>query len=314
MQLIQTLTNHWNRVSNQVGRVITLILLVGLSGCANIKAAGTFGAATGSMSTTIRSELDVMDTLCLQRAELATNVGNRDDDVPRQDCKNFKAAEGRLGQYTLDLFDALSTALNNLADDKNWSLSRDISNVGTSISNLKDKNGVQLVKPESVGAVDKVANLVTDIATAKLRRDAVKHVIASSDSMKELGDLLKSFFVQTATAPISGTTPPYQTWIEINQISLDGIDAALAGVLHKQEPIRARELRTQVKDLRVQLAARGPTGIPLRIGEAIDTWKTSVDTFKQEGLESDPKTLYTQLRELAKTTKGVKDAIEAARN
>lgn len=48
MQLIQTLTNHWNRVYNQVGRVITLILLVGLSGCANIKAAGTFGARRAS--------------------------------------------------------------------------------------------------------------------------------------------------------------------------------------------------------------------------------------------------------------------------
>jgi hypothetical protein len=285
-----------------------------MAGCANTKAVAEFGKQTARMTDVVKKEFGALETICTKRAELAINVANRDDDLPLKDCRDFKQAQGNLGKYTADVLDELGKALAGLADDKNFDLSSDISGVGKAVGALKDKSGTALVKPAVVDAFTKVIDLIADLATSRMRQDAVKRVVQTTDSMKTLGDLLKAYFVPVANSPIAGQKPPYQNWVEIGDIHLQGTDSLLSGALARQEPIRSKELRGEVKALKTQLAERTQAQgkVPAKIADAIDTWKLAVDIFKEEALKPDPQDLYKRLKELQEKTNAAKDAIEKA--
>lgn len=287
-----------------------------MAGCANTKAVAEFGRETTAMTGVVKTEFAALDALCVKKAELAINVGNRDDEKPLQDCKDFKKARGELGKYTVLVLDDLGAALAALADDRKFDLSGDISSVGKAVGGLKDKDGKALVGGAVVEAFTRVASLIADLVTAKMRESAVKRVVEEADSMKTLGHLLKAYFVPVPNSPIAGQKPPYQDWVELGDIELLGVEGTLSGVLGRQEPIRSRELRREVKLLKAQLDERkqDPGRIPAKVAEAIDAWQLSVDEFRKEALKPDPQDLYKRLKDLRDKTLAAKEAIEKARS
>lgn len=289
-------------------------VVVAAAGCANTKAVGEFGKQTVGMTDVVKTEFKALEGICAKKAELAINVGNRDDEKPLEDCKEFKQAQGRLGKYTVDVLDQLGKALAALVEDKNFTVSSEIQGVGKAVQGLKGSDGKPLVQPATVDAFTKVANLIADIIAAKMRQDAVQKVVDSTGSMKQLGHVLKAYFVPVPGSPIAGQKPPYENWVELGDVHLSGIEATLAGALGRQEPIRARELRREVKILKASMAERSQDKgkIPSKVGEAIDAWQLAVDKFKEEALKPEPEDLYKRLKDLYEKTNAAREAIEKA--
>jgi hypothetical protein len=301
------------------GRPLGALAVMGLCiavlpGCANFKAASEFATQTTKLTTVVKTEFSQLEALCTQQGEIAIVVANRSDEAPLDDCKQYKAAQGRLADVTVAVLDGYGKALSGLADDKSFDLSSDIKNIGDKLQGLKDKDGQALVNVKEVGALTKLADLLFDLVANEKRSAAIERMVQEVPDLKITGQLLKSFFIDSADAPAGRSKAPYTNFVTIIDGASTSTERLLAGpALRTAEPIRTAELLRGVRARKQLLQARqntGPQSVPAKIGAAIDSWQDALDTFATDALKPDPKALYSRLKVLQEKASAAKDAVE----
>ena len=71
-------------------------VVVAAAGCANTKAVGEFGKQTAEMTDVVKTEFKALESICARKAELAINVGNRDDEKLRTGIPYTKPVDGTM--------------------------------------------------------------------------------------------------------------------------------------------------------------------------------------------------------------------------
>lgn len=285
-----------------------------LPGCANYKAVSDFATHTTQLTTVVRTEFAQLETMCTQQAETAIVATNRNDERPLDDCKQYKAAQGRLADVTVTVLDGYAKALAGLADDKSFDLSSDIEDIGTKLQGLKDNDGQALVNAKEVGALTKLADLLFNVVASVERSAAIEQMVQEAPDLKITGQLLKSFFVASVDVPPGRVKPPYANFVTIIDSESASTERLLVGpALREAEPIRTAELLREMRARKQLLQVRqntGPQSVPAKIAAAIDSWQDALHTFSSEALKLEPKALYTQLKVLQMKASAAKDAIE----
>lgn len=296
-----------------VATVLALCITV-LSGCANFKAASEFATQTTKLTTLVKAEFSQLEALCAQQGATAIVVANRSDEVPLDDCKQYKAAQGRLADVTVAVLDGYGKALSGLADDKPFDLSSDVKSIGTKLQGLKDKDGQALVNAKEVGALTKLADLLFNVVASAKRSAAIERMVQETPNLKITGQLLKSFFIASADAPAGRVKAPYTNFVTIIDGASTSTERLLAGpAMRMAEPIRTAELLRDLRARKQLLQARqntGPESVPGKIAAAIDSWQDALDTFSTDAFKPDPEVLYARLRVLQEKALAAKDAVE----
>lgn len=285
-----------------------------LPGCANYKAASEFAAQTTKLTTVVKTEFSQLETLCTQQGVTAIVVAKRSDDAPLDDCKQYKAAQGRLADVTVAVLDGYGKALSGLADDKSFDLSTDVKGIGAKLQGLKDQDGQALINAKEVGALTSLADLLLEVVAYKKRSAAIERMVKETPNLKVTGQLLKSFFIASTDVPSGRAKAPYANFVTIMDGASTSTEQLLAGpALSMAEPIRTAELLREVRARKQLLQARynrGPQSVPATIAAAIDSWQDALDKFSTDAFKSDPEVLYARLRVLQEKASAAKDAVE----
>jgi hypothetical protein len=312
-------------------RLLTVVAIVCLSGCANFKAVSEFAGQTTKMTSVVKDEFTLMGNHCSQQASVVAAVNNIRDDGPFKDCERYGRAQGELASLTVSVLDGYAKALTGLADDKSFDLSPDIKNISGKLQGLKDSGGNALVDAKELGAITKVVDLLVDLWTSAKREEAVRRMVAEAPNLEIIGNVLKSFFVETPGAPLGRAKAPYTNLVAIASSSVASTEVALNGpALRTAEPIRTFELWKDMQARKVflvnrgakfdaNLAASGPRLDPTpptplvqaQIVSAIDAWLAALDAFSTDALKPDPKVLLDRLKVLRDKAAAARAAIES---
>jgi hypothetical protein len=292
------------------------LLMSVLSGCANFKAASEFAKETNNITGTVRNEFTLLENLCAKQAELVIVVNNIQDDGPLNDCAHYKAAQGRLAGVTLDVLDNYAKALAGLADDKSFDISSNLEGVSGKLQGLKDRDGKALVNAREVGALSKVVQVLFEIATATRREAAVKRLVDETPNLTIIGNVLRSFFLDSPDAPPGRAKAPYTNLIAIVSSSVASTEASLRGpALRNAEPIRTSELLRELQARKALLHQRvgdAPDRVAVKVTAAIDAWQQALEKFSEDALKPDPRDLYDRLKDLRAKTIAAKAAVEGS--
>jgi hypothetical protein len=292
-------------------RISSIVLLLSLlsGGCANFQAVSQFAKDTGDLTRTVRDELAQLDELCMRQAEVVIVATGITDDGPLKSCRRHKAAQGRLAKLSVAVIEDYAKALDGLANDRAFDVSKEVQGVGREVTGLRDADGKALLDRREVSAMTKIAELLVYLAASREREAAVKRLAAEKDNLAVLGGLLRSFFV----APPGGGQAPYANLVSLTASELDSTQALLRGpAMRSAEPIRSfelvRELETR-RGLIVRRADPGPEGVAQRTAAAIDLWLAALDRFGDEALSRDPKLLHERLKALRAKTDELRTAL-----
>ncbi len=294
-------------------RILTLIFAALLSGCADFKAVSVFATQTTKMTTAVKSEFTQLEALCTEQAGLVLIVNNITDDRPLNDCEQYKKAQGQLAAVTVDVLDGYAKALAGLADDKPFDLSSDIKGVGGKLQALKDSDGKALLSAKEAGALTKIADVLVDVLASAKREEAIRRMVDESPDLAITGNLLKSFFVRSPSAPDSAAKTPYTNLVNLLSSSVTSTQIILSNdAMRKAEPIRTAELLREVRTRRQFLEKRDVNkadAVPTRIAAAIDAWLGALEKFSTDALLRDPKELLEQLKDLRDKANAARDAV-----
>ncbi|MBC7454006.1 MAG: hypothetical protein H7335_09920 [Massilia sp.] len=262
----------------------------------------------------MKTEFTQLDALCTEQAVMNIVIANRSDDAPLDNCKQYKAAQGRLAELTLAVLDGYGKALSSLADDKAFDLSLDVKNIGGKLQGLKDNDGQALVNATQAGALTRLANVLVDVAVSAQRSAAIERMVQEAPNLRITGQLLKSFFVAADEAPANRVKAPYANLLTIIDGAATSSERLLAGpALRTAEPIRTAELLRTIRGHKFLLHARnggGPDSVPGKIVAAIDAWQSALDTFSSDALKRDPQVLFNRLKQLHETASVAQDAVD----
>jgi hypothetical protein len=296
-------------------RLVVLLALAFLSGCANFRAVSEFSQRTTQVTSVVRSEFSQLDALCRDQAELTIVVNNIKDDGPLVSCKSYRDAQGRLAAVTLDVLDDYARALAGLANDSSFDISSDIEALGGKIQGLQDASGKSLVNATEVGALTKLVSIIADVATQAQRKAAVERLASEKQDLQVTGRILRSFFVRDPAAPPGRAQAPYTNLVALTADSLRSSTSTLAAPqFQKAEPIRSVELLRASEARRKDLDAREgttPDKVPAIVVAAIDAWLAALDTFERDAFHPDSKQLIDQLQDIRKKANDAKAALDA---
>jgi hypothetical protein len=291
-------------------------LLVGgcLAGCANFSAVSNFAKTTTSMTGTARTELNDLDRLCHDQAELTIIVNAITDDGPIKTCDAFRDAQGRFAAVTLDVLDAYATALAALANDSSFDVSTAIETLGAQVQGLKTAGGQSIANEAQVNAISRLLDIVGEAVTQHERKAAVERLVAEKDDVKTCGRVLRSFFARDPDAPTAAPFPPYVTIVALTFDALASTDRTLGlPQFRNAEPIRTLELTRASAARRQQLLGRSgnaPDMPPATVVAMIDSWLVAVDIFATEAFRPDPQQLLKQLQDVRKKALDAKAAVK----
>jgi hypothetical protein len=292
---------------------LVLLLALCLQGCANFMAVSAFANRTTGMTATVREEFGKMEALCFTQAELSIVLAGGESDRPRHDCEEYHATQGRLADVTLNVLEGYASALGGLADNQAFDLSPDIQNIGGKIQGLQDRSGNALVNAKEVGALTKVADLLADIVVSAKRESAVRRMVEEAPNLRSIGDILKSFFVESPGVPPGRAKAPYTNLVAIGANSINSAEVNLSNkAAHAGEPMRRVELLRALQERKALLATRAgtsPDRVPMKIAAAIDEWQQAVDVFASDALKPDPRALYERLAQLRTKVIEARDAV-----
>jgi hypothetical protein len=296
-------------------RLLVLLTLALLSGCANFRAVSEFSQRTTQVTSVVRSEFSQLDAVCRDQAELTIVVNNIKDDGPLESCKSYRDAHGRLAAVTLDVLDDYAKALAGLANDSSFDISSDIDALGSKIQGLQDASGRSLVNATEVGALTKLVSIIADVASQAQRKAAVERLVSEKQDLQVIGKILRSFFVRDPAAPPGRADAPYTNLVALTADSLRSSTSTLATPqFQKAEPIRSVELLRASEGRRKQLDARQgttPDKVPATVVAALDTWLAALDTFERDAFHPDSKQLIDQLQDIRKKANDAKAALDA---
>ena len=297
-------------------RALTLaVVSVALGGCANFRAVSEFAQQTAKVTAVVRVEVQQLDSICVEQAELTIVLNGGGDEGPLKACGESRQAQGRLAGVTLDVLDEFARVLNGLADDSAFDLDSDIDNVGAKLQSLRDRAGNSIVSDAEVTAIVKVAQLIADIATQAKREAAVRRLVQEKQYLATLGRILRSYFAADPQAPPGRAKPAYVNLVALNSDALALSEAMLgSGAFKRAEPIRTVEHLRGLRARKAELQARsGPTApVPVAIVEAHDAWQAALDAFSEDALKPDPKAFADRLKQLRTKAKAARDAVRAA--
>ncbi len=297
--------------------MVCAVLVCLMTGCANFKAVSAFATETSKLTGTIGNEFSQLASLCVKQAELSIAI-NDSDDQTLKDCEHYKAAQGRLAGVTVDVLDNYAKALSALADGKSIDLSSHIEGLAAKAKNFKDQDGKALADDKQVAALSKVAQVLVDVVTSARREAAIRRLVEQTPNLKITGDILRSFFHVSPSAPIGHANAPYSNLIAIMTSAAASNDTSLRSpAFAEKEPIRTAELRLDLKATGALLAKRtltAPDGVPARVVAAIDAWQAALTRFADDALDPDPKELFTRLDDLRSKAIAARDAIENRNN
>lgn len=292
-------------------RMSSIVLLLSLltGGCANFQAVSQFAKDTGDLTRTVRDELSQLDELCMRQAEVVIVATGITDEGPLKSCRRHKAAQGRLAKVTVAVLEDYAKALDGLANDRAFDVSKEVQGVGREVAGLRDADGKALLGARELSAVTKLAELLVNLAASREREAAVKRLAAEKDDLAVLGGLLRSFFV----APPGRGQAPYANLVSLTASELDSTQALLRGpAMRNAEPIRSFELVRELETRRGLIGRRadpGPEGVAQQTAGAIDLWLAALDRFGDEALSRDPKLLYERLKALRAKTDELRAAL-----
>jgi hypothetical protein len=295
---------------------LLLCLALGGGGCANFKAASEFAKETTQLSSTVRNEFTQMDRLCAQQAEVVIVVNDIRDDGPLKDCEQYKNTLGRLAAVTVDVLDNYAQALSGLANDAPFVISDDLNGVAGKLQGLRDRNGAAIVDSKEVTALSKVIGLLFDLAAAAKREEGIKRLADESPNLALSGQILRSYFIESADAPPGRAKAPYSNLVAIAGSSFASTEVSLRSpALSKAEPIRTAELYRDLQKRKEVLNKRtgnSANRVAAKMAAAIDAWQAALAQFADNALKAEPKDLLARIKELRLQTLEAKKAVDAA--
>jgi hypothetical protein len=294
----------------RLASIAAVVLVGGLSGCANYRAVSAFAGDTSSMTDVVRAEFAALRTLCVQQAELVLVVNNIGDDKALAQCEAYQRAQGRFAAITIDVLDDYAQGLSSLADDKPFDLSPSVKSAGTRLRALKDRGGDALVDARDADAATRIADLLVEVFALQKRDEAVQRMVQAVPDLAVMGRSLKAFFV---APPESPTKAPYVNFVGV----IAGSTASTQAILQSQpmrrtEPIRTAELLRALRVRQRLLDRRSTTAadaVPSQIAASIDAWLAALDQFAIDAKKPDSRELIDRLRHLREATRLAKDAV-----
>jgi len=303
-------------------RAVLLSCLVSslAAACANFKAVSDFASETQGLTSTVRTEFNLLSTLCVEQARLSIailDIQSGSSLSPLKACASYSATQGRLAEVTVDVLDAYAKALLALAEDRSFDLGPELQSTSNKLAALRTQDGTPLVNPEQLGALTKVVLLLADIATQARRETAIRRLIDEKPNLVVNAQIMRSFFARPAGADPALKTP-YENVVKLSSDALQSYETILSSdPMRKAEPIRTRELLMTLEPTKETLKARQSgkdDGVPARIVAAIDAWISAADSFEREALTPDPRQLYARLSDLRIKAISARDAVRARSN
>lgn len=289
-------------------RLMVLVAVAVLSGCANYKAVSQFSSDTTAMTGVVRNEFVQLEVLCADQAELVIVVNNIADDRPLAACEQYRRTQGRFAAITVDVLDGYAQGLGALADDKPFDLSADMKSVGGKVKALKDGTGSTVITASEADALVRISDLLVEALASARRDEAVHRMVQATPDLAILGNALKSFFVRPPGASDGAAKAPYANFIGVVASSTASTQAILQSPpMRKAEPIRTAELLRELRVRQLALGRRDANSsgsVPTRIGAAIDAWLSALDRFSTDALKPDSHEMRDRLATL-------RDAIRA---
>lgn len=281
-------------------KLLAVVVVFALAGCANFGAVRRFAAETTTMTGTVRAELEQMARLCEFPADmqLLLDEANGRQDQPGATGRRLKAACASVGaesvelqRLSVDALDGYAAALLAMAEDSNFEVRSAIDATGAKVAALQTRDGAALVNPEKAGALTRLIGLVSDIVLRHKREEGVRKLLEVEGDLAGVAGSLREFFVRR-----DGGQSPYENVVRTGAGLRRDLQTDL-GLVAKQEPVRAAELRRTIPPDAVftdRLAASGGK-IPAEIAKRVDDWTALLPAFRKDALTPDPKALFDQL-------------------
>jgi hypothetical protein len=291
------------------------LVALAFAGCANFRAVGAFGTETQNMAATVQSEMSTLHSICTRNAAYMVAVFNVPDDAkrhPAKRCESYRRTFGELALVTSDAINDYGRALKALANDDSFTLSSDVQSTASKLGAIRDADGNALVRPEQLGIITKVLDLLADVWVKNQREQGIRRLIEAKPDLVANARILRSFFVADPPARSAASPSPYDDIVGIATERYDDLVSTLKDqTFRDREPIRTRELLVEMQPLGEDLKARAPvpSGQGAKVASTIDDWIKALDTFERDALKPDPEALYRELKALRVKVIDVRDAL-----
>ena len=226
--------------------VLLSCVVAGLAtACANFKAVSVFASETQGLSSTVRTEFNILSDLCVEQARLSIAILNIESGSsldPLKACASYSATQGQLADVTVDVLDAYAKALLALAEDRSFDLGPELKSTSNKLAALRTREGTPLVNQEQLGVLTKVIVLLADIATQARRETAIRRLIDEKPNLVVNAQIMRTFFARPAGVDPALKTL-YENVVKLSSDALQSYETILkSDPMRKAEPIRTREL------------------------------------------------------------------------
>jgi len=295
-------------------RCAAVLLAAVLSGCANFRTAADFGHETRQVAAAVTAELGELHRLCVQGAALKVAVDDIADDAPRHPlkrCESHRKSYGAFAAATAGTLDAYGKALLGLAEDRSFDLSEDVGAASVKLGALTAPDGSALVSDRQHAVITKVLTLIADVWARRQREEGIRRLVEVKPELEENALAMRSFFAAPANSS-PARQPPYDQIVGIATDQFERLEASLKDpAFRKREPIRTRELLTEIRPLGQALRQRAAdtAGVQTKVVAAIDAWLAALNAFEREALKPDAKATYEALKEVRQKVVALREAL-----
>ncbi|MGM9483131.1 hypothetical protein ACS5PN_18195 [Roseateles sp. NT4] len=303
------------------------LVLASLGGCANFDTIRAFAKDGSSVAAAAQKDVDIYSTSCTDlRTEqrlLAYARGEADPKPPSNAaCQaSVDAAQTVAASMSVQLLIKYHQTLNALAGDDNWTLSKEIEALGTSVKNVK-VDGQALASADDVDKYQKAFAAIADLLVSALREREAKRLLQQDFDWPRVLRPLRYWY----GGPDGKTTSLYSNacrvikteWTLVRSEYLDYIrcDRKKPGAATPCEPLTAstRLIANEAKSRPVEACAPGannafPDAAAARV-KLIDSWLEANNELRRTAFDKDPRALQARLSALKDQVDAIKAALQ----
>lgn len=305
----------------------TLLVLAGLGGCANLDNIRAFAKDGSTVAATAKKDVVIYAGSCAElQAERRLLVYAKGEQPPKkietEACKAAAgAAETVATSLSVELLIKYHEALNALAGDESWTLSKEIEALGASVKNVK-VDGSALASAEDVDRYRKAFTAVADLLVSALREREAKRLLQQQFDWPSVLQPLRYWY----GGPDGKTTSLYSNacriikteWRLIQSELLDytRCDRSKPGSATPCEPLTAaaRMIANEERTKPIEACAPGPNNeFPAAAAarvKLIDSWLVANEELRRTAFDKDPQALRARLASLKDQVDAIKAALQ----
>lgn len=303
------------------------LVLASLGGCANFDTIRAFAKDGSTVAAAAMKDVETFTNSCndLETEARVLRYARGDtkpDQAPNAACRAAaEAAQTTAASWSIQLLVKYHEALNALAGNENWSLSKEIADLGTTVKNAK-VDGQALSSAEDVARYQKAFTALADLLVSALREREAKRLLQQSQDWKRVLEPVRFWY-----GGADGATPSLYSnacrvinteWTLVRSEYLDYIrcDRKKDGAATPCEPLTAtvRVVANETKSKPLATCAPGPDGkIPAAAAarvKLIDSWLEANDELRRTAFEKDPRQLMERLSDVRDKAEAVKAALK----